>query len=393
MNELLNYNEIPDGKEQYIEQSPVSIAQLYRETLPSIVINDKYKSTEAEYARLGNVPFRCFRQEFPDRSVEVALLGQPISGRELNHLMFFAAPDRNMFGLDTDDITGDWQKLYEDVDAEQKRRARHAQIPGWNVFEDERKALLAALLDWGKSPEGPRVTPLIRWKRSPDGEVSWVFDTQGLDARMISQVSADQHLSALAGLTYLYAYSPSLISKFPKQMGYNPEVGFKGSQRGHSSQTMGSTQVLPVLAFSVQPEFNQFFPNVPNIFTGLLVSQLEAYAATGAVPEIVLKASVEIPDKEAVGDLEQLKIPPKYVSQKGTGLNEEYSGVDSSVLNYLSSKYDNNPELTAVTKLIISAPWGDSEEKLKKKKETKEIPDDAFPFLSKLDLLKKNDPN
>lgn len=203
--------------------------------LSRIPSDDLMKKFMKKYFDLAELPLSLIKREFGGGKEEHLVKIPEINGKDLNHLLYFAAPEKSKyFGLDTDDIVADWTELFDQMDSEQvSRLVRHQTIPGFAEFIKFRKKLLKMITDYQVlklSSKNKKPTRLFyRETIKPVIRVENVNDT--LSIKIDSPEEA-------VGALFLAAFSPEITNTWPRRERY---VNIPDSR---ATNPIGPTQVI-----------------------------------------------------------------------------------------------------------------------------------------------------
>lgn len=306
------------------------------------------------YERLSDQSLQLYKSELADGTTELFAIAETVDGERLNALMYFPAPSK-VFGLDTDDILEDWEKLYKPGNENLLKGHRH--IPNWSVFETERGMLWDAILSYKRTPQVKTddllFVPILAWKKTADGKFVWQIDRQKV--RSLNKViaahlekgtsSPENRYSLLVGSLLAASYAPELTTTWEKELTFQLA---KKKQPAEKEQNMGSTQALPlVLAWSEQLLESDFIINLemrmglagkPRIKT----PTEEVLEVIPLLPANVISGAV-MPGTEKLGYSFKLKDPSQEtkLSLYLTG-NKELSSYVSIFMKMLSDEPASN---------------------------------------------------
>ena len=200
---------------------------------------DDLKTYSDIYERLAQEPvggFLVTREGGNPNEREYVVVGPPLNAKEINAVLYFAAPYKN-FGLDTDDILNDWRDIFRN----KERLERHGAMPGWGAAESSIVKVGRVLESGYNRSSGffkntsERIVPIIHWKES-GGKKTLLLEP--LDKELQTQVTERSGYSAAQvdggmGIVLLAAYSPDQ-TQWPERSGY----------KRTGTQPMGPTQVM-----------------------------------------------------------------------------------------------------------------------------------------------------
>lgn len=160
---------------------------------------------------------------------EILIEGFPVTGLELNALLFFNATYK-LFGLDTNDLTGDWHNLYLPGNETllQKHAEKYVGKENWKLFEKVRIPVMDLILKDQKNQSQSQpaasdmIRPIARITRLIGNRFSWNFE---------DIPNYEHKLMPILGPALLGAFSPDITNKWPRNM---------------HNRSIGTTQVLPL---------------------------------------------------------------------------------------------------------------------------------------------------
>lgn len=176
-----------------------------------------------------------------------------IGGRRLNQLLHSIKPAEASFGIDTEDLLGDWEAI--DKPAYAIRLARHAEIPGWGAFYKDKdmiwsliKRAYASSNNWLAEDPNQGVKGVVWW-RLKDGDTREVMLKKLIDqirrpafryivGRHIDSSENGAILSSVVGAWLLALYSPDI--RADKSI-WKTFDGYEGDSV--NTRNMGTTQV------------------------------------------------------------------------------------------------------------------------------------------------------
>jgi hypothetical protein len=230
----------------------------------------------------GKQPLNPFTIE-RNNSTDFIVCGPNMGGFGINALLALLGPYK--YGLDTEDITGDWRALFEDPELEDVLRM-HEQLPNWDIFVNSREPFLTALEQFQEQQTRPEyinllmtdVTPLrqipkrnlfvpvMSWRLDENGDRTWIFDLtedvqQKLAERYGKKIKDPTRLSTTLGLMLASSYPP-VTAEWPDHINNRGEYDKKGREMGPAQALQMCLMGIPELMTNpLYPSFERYLLN------------------------------------------------------------------------------------------------------------------------------------
>lgn len=193
----------------------------------------------------------------------------PLTGLEAFHILNAAKPS-NMFAYDIGDLFSDWKNLFASHNKE--RLGRHREIPGWQVYENERELVYGTIKASDNGENSRKLIPVMSFKKTSEG-ITWDYTSPPEDAireyrKAAGLIEEETALAMSLGPAFLAAYSPDVTTKWPKEEKYPAHPAYR-------AQDMGSTQVLI-----------QALWHADTLLGGAVFHTVRTFEETGVLPEI-----------------------------------------------------------------------------------------------------------
>lgn len=260
------------------------------------------KHYENSYLEITKAPLQCFlvQQKTQPNITEFVVVGPPLQAQGVNELMYFAAP-ATPFYLSTFDLISDWEELYDGSDESNRRLKRHARMPGWKVFEQNRERILdhsRRNYDGNTFIQHDRhdvISPVIHGAKDAEGNIKLFLEP--LDDKLFAQIAQKtgrkpSQLDTNLGLVLVAAVSPD-NAKYPYESGYaNATITTDRVETDNEKHPFRKTnEITPtqILAFIIRriAEAQADPSSVPNdqdIQKSPLLARLVSFIETNKIP-------------------------------------------------------------------------------------------------------------
>ena len=288
---------VPDSSMTVSKMPPVAFTDMTDGRFPKGKVRDGLEL----FVQNGKAPVNVLtvtqQEESGALHSEYVVVGPEVTAGGTAAMLHHAAPDKS-FGIDPDDIIGDYRKIdtqhYKDLE-----RA-HATMPGWEHTKREKHTILDILVrNYGGTSSGFKnqdqtdvIVPVLRFTKGDTGlqiitEPPGEELIAGLRAALPDQVTDPERISGGMGLIHLAAYSPDHV-EWDKESGYN-------KTKGNPSNAITGTQVLGYAYRELGRAHDGSLELTPeaDIQQSSLLAGYAEYADTGVVPTLPMKGRTE----------------------------------------------------------------------------------------------------